>query len=127
VVRTLSGKAALTMPQGARIPMDTKALKAATKQGPQTGWSSLLKGQTTLETLELRASVANGTLSIEPPAGKPASTPLGVSGSVNLAEGEIDLLLGTGADALSISGGLSAPVLGDARGGPASAKGSERN
>ncbi len=46
VVRTLNGKVALVMPQGARVPMDLKTLKALAKQGPQSGWSNILKGQT---------------------------------------------------------------------------------
>jgi AsmA protein len=115
VVRTLSGKAALTMPQGARVPMELKTLKALAKQGPLTGWANILKGQTTLEAVDLRATVSSGVASLDALPPKTASPSLGMSGTINLAEGELDVQLAPGPDALSLSGPIRAPTLKELR------------
>ena len=114
VVRSLSGKAALQMQQGVRIPMDLKGLKALAKQG-QTGWAAILKGQTSLEALELRATLANGVVSLESLPQKVTPPQLAVLGTVNISEGELDLMLAPGADAVSLSGPLGMPVLSETR------------
>lgn len=127
VVRTLSGKAALVMPQGARVPMDLKALKALAKQGPQSGWTSILKGQTTLEAVDLRASVAGGMMSIETMPIKTVPPVIGVMGTINLIEGELDVHLAPGAEALSITGPIRSPLLKELRDAPVSPAAAKSN
>lgn len=120
VVRSLSGKAALVMPQGARVPTDLKSLKALAKQGPQSGWTNILKGQTTLDAVDVRASVAGGVMSVETMPIKTVAPAIGVIGTINLTEGELDVQLATGAEALNISGPFSSPILKEVRGAQAS-------
>lgn len=127
VLRTLSGKAALQMPQGARIPVDLKGLKALAKQKPQAGWTNILKGQTALDVVDVRLGLAAGIASVE---GGMKSGPqaYGVAGSVNLPDAAFNLRIGQrssgtvsadkpkaaeapGADDVAITGTFAAPAV----------------
>lgn len=130
VLRSLSGKAALQMPAGARIPVDIKALRGLVKQAPATGWGAFLKGQTQLDLVDLRLTLGNGVATVETPQARSGSNAFAMSGTLNLPEAELDLRIASrasapqdrplrsadflGADVVRLSGPLSSPVLSEA-------------
>ena len=91
VVRRLSGKANLTMPEGGRVAMDMKALRTAAKANGPPGWGLLAKGQTVLELVEARAFIRNGVLSTEMVQARSGAGGIAASGRVDLAERTLDL------------------------------------
>jgi uncharacterized protein involved in outer membrane biogenesis len=91
VVRRLSGKATLTMPEGGRVAMDMKALRAAAKASGPPGWGLLAKGQTNLELVEARAHIRGGVLLTEMVQARAGAEGIAASGRVDLAERTLDL------------------------------------
>ena len=93
VLRRLSGKATLTMPEGGRVAMDVKALRTAAKANGPPGWGLLAKGQTSLELVEARGFIRGGVLFTEMVQARSGALGLAASGRVDLAERTLDLLL----------------------------------
>jgi AsmA protein len=93
VVRRLSGKATLSMPEGGRVAMDMKALRTAAKANGPAGWSLLAKGQTNLELVEARALIRSGVLLTELVQARSGSMGIAASGRLDLAERTLDLHL----------------------------------
>jgi AsmA protein len=91
VVRRLSGKATLAMPEGGRLAIDVKALRTAAKGPP--GWAALPKGQTNLDLVEARAHIRNGVLMTELVQARSGALGLTASGRVDLAARTLDLNL----------------------------------
>jgi hypothetical protein len=91
VVRRLSGKATLTMPEGGRVAMDMKALRAAAKASGPPGWGPLAKGQTNLEVVEARAHIRGGVVLTEMVQARSGAAGLAASGRIDLAERTLDL------------------------------------
>jgi hypothetical protein len=93
LLRTLSGKAAMTMSEGARVALDMKALRAAARPNGPPGWGLLAKGQTSLEQVEARALIRNGTVVTEAVHARSGSAGVGASGRIDLVEHTLDLHL----------------------------------
>jgi len=93
LLRRLSGKASLTMADGARMALDVKALRAATKAGGSLGWGALAKGQTSLEQVEARALIRDGVVITELLQARSGGMGLAASGRVDLSDRTLDLRL----------------------------------
>jgi AsmA protein len=93
VLRRLSGKATLSMPEGGRIAMDMKALRTAAKANGPAGWGLLAKGQTNLELVEARALIRSGVLLTEMVQARSGAVGFAASGRVDLTERTLDLHL----------------------------------
>ncbi|HJU30734.1 MAG TPA: AsmA-like C-terminal region-containing protein [Hyphomicrobiaceae bacterium] len=93
LLRRLSGKAAMTMPEGGRVSVDAKALRAVPKAGQGAGWGALAKGQTSVEPIELKAIIRAGVLWTEPVRVRSGALGIGASGHVDLAGRTLDLTL----------------------------------
>jgi AsmA protein len=91
LMRHLSGKATLTMPEGGRLAMDVKALRTAAKSNGPPGWAPLAKAQTNLELVEARAFIRNGVLMTELVQARSGVLGLAASGRVDLSERTLDL------------------------------------
>lgn len=91
VVRRLSGKATLTMPEGGRVAMDMKALRTVAKANGPPGWGLLAKGQTSLEPVEARAHLRDGVVLTEMVQVRSGAAGLAASGRLDLAERTLDL------------------------------------
>ncbi|HZT48723.1 MAG TPA: AsmA-like C-terminal region-containing protein [Hyphomicrobiaceae bacterium] len=93
LLRTLSGKAAMSMAEGARLALDMKALRAAAKPNGPPGWGLLAKGQTSIEQVEARALIRDGTIVTEAVHARSGSAGVGASGRIDLVERTLDLRL----------------------------------
>jgi AsmA protein len=93
IVRGLSGKVALAMPEGGRVALDIKALRAVAKADGPSGWGLLAKGQTGLEQVEARALVRDGVLITETVQARSGGVAVVASGRVDLVERTLDLHL----------------------------------
>ena len=94
LLRGVSGKAALTMAEGARVGLDIKALRtAATKAGGAPGWGALAKGQTSLEQVEARGLLRDGVLITELVQARSGPLGLAASGRIDLSERTLDMHL----------------------------------
>jgi AsmA protein len=91
VMRRLSGKAAMTIPEGGRLAVDIKALRGAAKAQVSSGWGAIGKGQTSLEQLEARVALRNGVLVADAVRGAAGGIGLGVTGLVDIVDGRLDL------------------------------------
>jgi AsmA protein len=91
VMRRLSGKAALTMPEGGRLALDLKALRGVAKAGAGPGWGALAKGQTSLEQVEARAFLLDGVLFTDAVRALSGAAGLGAIGQIDIVEGGLDL------------------------------------
>ena len=94
VLRSLSGKAALVMSEGARMALDLKALRAA-KSGVALAWAVLAKGQTSLDQVEARTTIRDGVLTGDSVLARSGATGISATGSVDLVEGTLDVRLAT--------------------------------
>ena len=94
VLRSLSGKAALVMSEGARMALDLKALRAA-KSGVALAWAALAKGQTSLDQVEARTTIRDGVLTGDSVLARSGATGISATGSVDLVEGTLDVRLAT--------------------------------
>ena len=126
VMRRLSGKATLTMPEGGRLALDMKALRGV-KAGAGPGWGALAKGQTSLEPVEARAFLQGGVLFTDAVRGLSGAAGLGATGRVDIVEGSLDLSLSvkanvptdrpltagdlTGGETVSVRGSWREPVV----------------
>jgi AsmA protein len=98
VAKRLSGKATLTMPEGGRMALDVKALRAAAKTGAR-GWAELAKSPSGLDRLEARALIIEGVAFTEEVQARAGDVALALTGRVGIADGNMDarLLLKVGA------------------------------
>jgi AsmA protein len=91
LMRRLSGKANLTMPEGGRLAIDAKALRTVAKSNGPPGWAPLAKGQTNLELVEARALIRHGVLMTEQVQARSGVLGFAASGRVDLSERTLDL------------------------------------
>jgi AsmA protein len=133
VMRRLSGKASLTMPEGCRLALDVKALRGAARAEASSGWGALAKGQTSLEQVELRALLRNGVLFADAVRGSAGGIGLGAVGHVDIVDGRMDLSVAVkpnvpidrpitsadlaGGETVSVSGSWREPVVGGRKDG----------
>jgi AsmA protein len=98
VAKRLSGKAALTMPEGGRMALDLKALRTTAKTGAR-GWAQLAKSPTSLDTLEARALIIDGVAFTEAVQARAGDVVLALTGRLGIADGNMEarLLLKAGA------------------------------
>jgi AsmA protein len=89
VVRQLSGKASLTLPEGGKLALDLKTLA---KSGDTADWGSLTKAQTTVQYLEAHALIQEGVAE-ETLLARSGPIGLEVSGRADLSEGNLDVRL----------------------------------
>ena len=93
VLRRLSGKASLTMPDGGKVAVDMKALRTAAKANGPPGWGLLAKGQTNLDPVEARVVIHGGVLLTEMVQARSGVMGLAAAGRVDLVERTLDLHL----------------------------------
>jgi AsmA protein len=93
LLRTLSGKAAMTMAEGARVALDMKSLRASAKPNGPPGWGLLAKGQTSLEQVEARALIRDGAIVTEAVHARSGSSGVAASGRIDLVERTLELRL----------------------------------
>lgn len=92
VLRRLSGKASLTMPEGGKLALDLKLLANPAKSGDTANWGSLTKAQTAVEYLEGYAVIQEGVAE-ETLLARSGSIGLEASGRADLSEGSLDVRL----------------------------------
>jgi AsmA protein len=92
VVRRLSGKAAMAMPEGGRLALDAKALRAAAKTGAR-GWAGLAKAQMSIDKLEARALIIGGVAFAEEMYARAGALALAATGRLGLDDGNMDVRL----------------------------------
>jgi uncharacterized protein involved in outer membrane biogenesis len=94
LLRTLSGKASLSVVEGGRVALDVKALRAAAARADgAAGWGALAKGQTGLDQIEARALIRDGVLITDAVQARAGTLGLAASGRVDLSERTLDLHL----------------------------------
>ena len=93
LLHQLSGKAMLAVPEGGKLPLDLKALRAAAKGNAQPGWGQMAKGQIGLEPFEVKATVQGGVLSGELACARSGTTGLAAVGRIDLTDQTLDLHL----------------------------------
>jgi uncharacterized protein involved in outer membrane biogenesis len=98
VSRTMSGKASLSMPDGGKLALDVRSLRAMAKTGDASGWGTLAKGQTSLENVEARAYVMDGILISELVQARFGPGLLVATGNVDLVDRTLDLRLAVKAE-----------------------------
>ena len=90
--RRLSGKAALSMPEGGRVALDLKAVRKAAKAGAR-GWAALAKSHTNVERLEARSLIIDGVAFAEDIQARAGDLGLVLAGRFGLVDGNIDARL----------------------------------
>jgi AsmA protein len=100
VAKRLSGKATLSMPEGGRMALDLKAVRAAAKSGAR-GWAELVKSPTGIDRLEASALIINGVAFAEEAQARAGDVAMALTGRFGIADGHIDarLLLKAGVPA----------------------------
>jgi AsmA protein len=100
LTRRLSGKAALSMPEGGRMALDLKAVRQAAKAG-QRGWAALARSHTNVERLEARSLIIDGVAFAEDIHARAGGVALALAGRLGLVDGNMDarLVLKPGAPA----------------------------
>jgi AsmA protein len=93
LLHQLSGKATLSLPEGGKLPLDLKAVRAAAKGNALPGWGQMAKGQIPLEPFEAKALVENGVVIGDLVIARAGSTGLAAAGRVDLADHTLDLRL----------------------------------
>jgi AsmA protein len=93
LLRRLSGKATLSMPEGGKLPLDLKAVRAAAKADGPPGWGQMAKGQVGLEQVDAKALIQNGVIIAEMAHARSGTTGIAATGRVDLAERTLDLRL----------------------------------
>jgi AsmA protein len=134
VMRRLSGKASLLMPEGGRLALDVKVLRGAAKAEARTGWGGIGKGQTSLEQVEVRGVLRNGMLFTDAVRGAASGIGLSAVGYMDIVDGRLDLSVGVkpsvpsdrpltsadlvGGETVSLRGTWREPVVGGPRSEP---------
>jgi hypothetical protein len=88
----LSGKATLAMPEGGRMALDLKALRAAARTGVR-GWTELARSHTSLDRLEARALIIDGIAFAEDVHARAGDVALALTGRLGIADGNMDTRL----------------------------------
>jgi AsmA protein len=98
VAKRLSGKATFAMPEGGRMALDLKAMRAAAKGGLH-GWGELTKSPTSLDRLEARALIIDGVAFAEEVQARAGDVALALTGRLGIVDGNMDarLMLKAGA------------------------------
>lgn len=98
LTRRLSGKAALSMPEGGRLSLDLRAMRQAAKAG-QRGWAALARSHTNVDRLEARSLIIDGVAFAEDIQARAGDLALTLAGRLGLVDGNMDarLLLKPGA------------------------------
>ena len=92
IIGRLSGKAGLTMPDGARMALDLKALHEAAKaRGAVRGWGKLAKSHSTVDHLQARALIIDGIAFAEEMHARAGSMGFSASGRLGLGDGNMEL------------------------------------
>jgi len=134
VMRRLSGKTSLLMPEGGRLALDVKALRGVSKADAIPGWGGLGKGQTSLEQVEMRGVLRNGMLFADAVRGAAGGVGLSATGYLDIVDGRMDLSVGVksnvpsdrpltradlvGGEAVRLRGTWREPLLGGADSDP---------
>jgi AsmA protein len=134
VMRRLSGKTSLLMPEGGRLALDVKALRGVSKADAIPGWGGLGKGQTSLEQVEMRGVLRNGMLFADAVRGAAGGVGLSATGYLDIVDGRMDLSVGVksnvpsdrpltradlvGGEAVRLRGTWREPLLGGAESDP---------
>ena len=111
LLRQLSGKATLTLPEGGKLLLDVAALRTAARDGLPAGWATIARGQTAVEPFEARASVDNGVIVPEATPLRGGGFGVGAVGRIDMVEQTLDLhllLKPTGPDDRATAGSADA-------------------
>jgi AsmA protein len=92
IVKRLSGKVALTLPEGGRLALDAKTLHEAAKAGTR-GWTRLARSPASVEKLEARALIIDGVAFAEITQAGSGNLSLAASGRLGLDDGNMDMRL----------------------------------
>jgi AsmA protein len=92
IMRRLSGKAALAMPEGGRMALDLRTVRAAAKAGTR-GWAALAKSPTSIDRLEARALIIDGVAFAEEAQARAGDVALTLAGRLGLVDGNMDARL----------------------------------
>ena len=92
LTRRLSGKAALSMPEGGRLALDLRAVHQAAKAG-QRGWAALARSHTNVERLEARSLIIDGVAFAEDIQARAGDLALALAGRLGLVDGNMDARL----------------------------------
>jgi AsmA protein len=92
LLRGLSGRATLSLPEGGRLQLDVNALRAAAREGA-AGWGQLAKGQTALEPFEAKAAIDNGVVIPEQACARGGGFGLAAAGRIDMVEHTLDVRL----------------------------------
>lgn len=93
LLRQMTGKAVLTMPEGGRLPLDLKAVRAAAKAQGTPGWGQIGKGQIGLDQIEAKALIRDGVIVADTLLARTGSAGLAATGRIDLVEQTLDLRL----------------------------------
>jgi AsmA protein len=93
VMRRLSGRATLTMPEGGRLAVDVNALRQQGNNKSLVGWGPAAKGQTSFDRLEARAVILDGVVVAEAVHGRSGMLGLAATGAINVPEHKLDVRL----------------------------------
>ncbi len=93
LLRQLTGRATLSMPDGAKLPLDLRAMRAAAKANGPPGWGQMAKGQVGLDQIEVKALIKDGVLIADTVLGRSGATGLAAVGRVDLTDQTLDLRL----------------------------------
>ncbi|MFM9848525.1 MAG: AsmA-like C-terminal region-containing protein [Hyphomicrobiaceae bacterium] len=86
VLGSLSGKAGLVLSDAGRLGLDLRALLYAAQRSSTKGWASAGKGQTALDALDLRVTVADGVATADQLIAKSAGLTITGNGRANIAQ-----------------------------------------
>jgi AsmA protein len=92
VAKRLSGNATLTMPEGGRMALDLKAVRAAAKTGAHS-WAKLAMSHTSLDRLEARALIIDGVAFAEDVQARAGDVALALAGRLGFVDGNMDMRL----------------------------------
>jgi uncharacterized protein involved in outer membrane biogenesis len=93
VMRRLSGRLTMTMPEGGRLAVDVNALRQQGNSNSLVGWGPAAKGQTSFDQLEARALILDGVVVAEAVHGRAGMLGLAATGAINVAEHKLDVRL----------------------------------
>jgi AsmA protein len=116
IVRRLSGKTALAMPEGARLALDLRALREAAKAGSR-GWRQLAKSHVAVDRLEAQALIKDGVASVDALQARSGNLTVTASGRLGLDDANMDVRLTlkpadlTGGETVSLRGPWYDPIL----------------
>jgi AsmA protein len=93
LLRRLSGKSTLRMPDGGKMALDLKALRSLAKGGDALAAGALIKGQTSVEQVEVLTHIQDGVVQTETALARSGDSGLVISGQVDLSDRTMDLKL----------------------------------